>query len=121
MVKAIASLTENRLPVLANLASAHEQGGFDRFRQILFCYAIFRPKGTSTAVVQKLHDAAVAAVNIPAVRSRLNELGFNVVAPERQSPEYLQKFVEREIENGSMKISLHQVPKPRRRPDTSRQ
>ena len=55
------------------------------------------PKGTAPAVVRKLHDATVAALNTPAVRERLRETGNDPVAPERQSPEYLQKLVEREI------------------------
>ena len=36
-------------------------------------------------------------MNRPAVQQRLKELGAEVVAPERRSPEYLQGFVEREI------------------------
>jgi hypothetical protein len=47
--------------------------------------------------VQKLHDATVAAMNMPAVRQRLKDTGNDVVAPERRSPAYLQKLVESEI------------------------
>jgi tripartite-type tricarboxylate transporter receptor subunit TctC len=56
------------------------------------------PKATPTAIVQKLHDATVAVMDIPAVMDRLRETGNDPVAPDRRSPEYLQKFVEREIE-----------------------
>ena len=47
--------------------------------------------------MQRLNAAAVEAMNTPAVQARLDEIGATVVAPERRSPEYLQKFVESEI------------------------
>jgi tripartite-type tricarboxylate transporter receptor subunit TctC len=94
-IKAIAILTKNRSPALPNLASAQEQGltGFEADNWLAF----FFPKGTPEAIVRKLHDAAVATIDTPAVRERLKELGADPVAPERQSPEYLQKFVEGQI------------------------
>jgi tripartite-type tricarboxylate transporter receptor subunit TctC len=39
----------------------------------------------------------VAALDTPAVQLRLKELGAEPVAADRQSPEYLQKFVEAQI------------------------
>jgi tripartite-type tricarboxylate transporter receptor subunit TctC len=95
-IKAIANLSRNRSPSLPELESAHEQGlaNFDASTWQGF----FMPKGTPTEIVHKLHDATVAAMNFPAVRDRLRETGNDPVAPDRQSPEYLQKFVEREIE-----------------------
>ena len=94
-IKAIAILTKNRSPALPNLASAQEQGlkDFEADNWLAF----FFPKGTPAAIIQKLHDAAVATIDTPAVRERLKELGADPVAPERQSPEYLQKFVEGQI------------------------
>ena len=53
---------------------------------------------SSDSIVQKLNDAAVAAMNTSSVQQRLSELGVTVVAPERRSPEYLQEFVASEIE-----------------------
>ena len=95
-VKAVAILAKNRSPVLPNLPSAHEQGLTDFETTIWF--AFFLPKGTPAPIVQKLNDAAVGAMNTPSVQQRLKELGVTVVAPERRSPEYLQEFVESEIE-----------------------
>ena len=43
-------------------------------------------------------NAALAAMNAPDVQAKLAELGIEVVAPERRSPEYLAQFVVREIE-----------------------
>jgi hypothetical protein len=36
-------------------------------------------------------------MNVPAVQTRIKEIGGSVVAPERRSPEYLQEFVASEI------------------------
>jgi hypothetical protein len=47
--------------------------------------------------VQRLHEAAVATLDTAAVQAALQRIGSTVVAPERRSPEYLQKFVEGEI------------------------
>ena len=94
-VKAIAILAKDRSPILSNVASAHEQGLAD-FDATTW-YAMFLPKGTPAAIIKKLSDATVAAIDTPALRQRLKEIGATVMAPERRSPEYLQKFVESEI------------------------
>jgi tripartite-type tricarboxylate transporter receptor subunit TctC len=94
-IKPIAILTRERSPILPDLASTHEQGLTD-FEASIW-YALFLPKGTPDPIVAKLHDAAVATMETPSVRERLKDIGATVVAPERRSPEYLQKFVESEI------------------------
>jgi tripartite-type tricarboxylate transporter receptor subunit TctC len=87
MVKAIAILTRDRSPSLPSQASF--------------------PKGTSAAIVDKLHAATLATINTPAVQTRMREIGADLVASERSSPDYLQKFVEAEIEKwaGPIKAS----------------
>lgn len=62
------------------------------------------PKGTPTAIVQKLNDAASATIDTPSVRERLREIGVSTVARERRSPEYLQRFVGAEIEKWAVPI-----------------
>src|SRR5262249_2198191 len=94
-VKAIAMMSKNRAPILPSVASAHEQG-LANFEASSW-YGIFTPKGTPAPILQKLNAATVAALNTPAVRQRLSEVGAEVVEPERQKPEYLQKFVEDDI------------------------
>ena len=42
-------------------------------------------------------SAAVATMETAAVQAQLQRIGSTVVAPERRSSEYLQKFVEGEI------------------------
>ena len=93
-VNAIAIMTAARSPVLPNLATAREQG-LDV--QAYTWNAIFLPKGAPADVVKKLHDAAVAAMDTPAVKDRLQGLGATIVASDRRSPEYLGSFVKSEI------------------------
>jgi tripartite-type tricarboxylate transporter receptor subunit TctC len=96
LIKAIAIMSKERSPVLPMLATAQEQGLADF--EVETWYAIFLPKGTPAPIIGKLNAAALAAMNAPDVQAKLAELGIEVVAPERRSPEYLAQFVVREIE-----------------------
>ena len=106
-MKAIAILTRDRSPILPNLPSAHEQGlvDFDSY----FWSGFFLPKGTPAPVVQKLHDATIATMNTPAVQERLKEVGVTVVAADRRSADYLQKFVASETEKWAATIKASGV------------
>jgi tripartite-type tricarboxylate transporter receptor subunit TctC len=94
-VKAIAILARGRAQVLPDLASAHEQGLADFSAWTWF--ALFLPRDVPEAVTAKLHEAAVGAIGMPFMQARLKQIGAEVVAPERRSQAYLQKFVESEI------------------------
>jgi len=94
-LKAIAIMARTRSPVLPTLATAHEQGLADF--EVDTWYAIFLPKGTPPPIIEKLNASAIAAMNSADVQARLDELGIEVVAPERRSPGYLAEFVVREI------------------------
>jgi tripartite-type tricarboxylate transporter receptor subunit TctC len=95
-VKALAMLSATRSSILPTLPSAPEQGlsNFAADNWIAF----FLPKHTPAEIVQKLHGAAVATMEAPSVRQRLKDIGADVVSPERRSSEYLQKFVEAQVE-----------------------
>jgi tripartite-type tricarboxylate transporter receptor subunit TctC len=95
LIKAIAIMSKQRSPTLPMLATAHEQGLADF--EVETWYGLFLPKGAPAAIVRKLNDAAVATMSAPDVQAKLEELGIEVVAPERRSPDYLAKFVVREI------------------------
>ena len=41
--------------------------------------------------------ATIAALDMPAVQQRLKQIGGDVIAPERRSPEYLAQFLAAEI------------------------
>jgi tripartite-type tricarboxylate transporter receptor subunit TctC len=94
LVKPIATLTKNRTPLAPDLPTAQEQGlaGFEAY----MWFAVFLPKDAPAAIVQKLQRAIVAAESLPVVQERLKEIGSTPIAPERQTPEYLAAFVERE-------------------------
>jgi tripartite-type tricarboxylate transporter receptor subunit TctC len=106
-VKAIATLTRERSPILPNLPTAHEQGlkDFDAYTW----NAVFMPKSTPPELVKKLNAALVAVMDNAAFRERLATLGLIVVARERRSPEYLQKFVADEIEKWAVPIKASGV------------
>jgi tripartite-type tricarboxylate transporter receptor subunit TctC len=94
-VKAFAILSKNRSPSVPELPSAYEQGLTDL--DIPSWYALFLPKETPDAIVQRLHDATVAAMEMPITQERLAKVGSDLVAPKRRSREYLGQFVAAEI------------------------
>jgi tripartite-type tricarboxylate transporter receptor subunit TctC len=106
-VKAIAVLTRNRAPVLPELASAHEQGVVDFTAWTWF--ALFLPKGVPQPITAKLHEATVATMAMPFMQARLKQIGAEVVAPERRTPEYLQKFVEYEIAKWASALKMAEL------------
>jgi len=99
LVKPIANLSRERSPMLPALATAQEQGLKDFDASTWFGF--FVPQNTPAAVIQKLHDATVEAMETPSVQERLKEVGAMTVAPERRSPAYLQQFVASEIEKNA--------------------
>ncbi len=102
LIKVLAILTRDRSPVLPNLASAHEQGLTD-FEATTW-FGFFLPKRTPEPIIQSIHDATVATMETPSVQERLKEIGAIVAAPERRSPQYLQKFVASEIAKNAAPI-----------------
>jgi tripartite-type tricarboxylate transporter receptor subunit TctC len=105
-VRALAIMTADRSPVLPNLATTKEQG-LDV--QAYTWNALFAPKGTPAAVIKKLNDAMVEAINTPATKERLQSIGAQVVAPDRRTPEYLAKFVPEEIKKWAEPIKASGV------------
>jgi tripartite-type tricarboxylate transporter receptor subunit TctC len=105
-VRALAIMTSDRSPVLKDLQTTKEQG-LDV--QAYTWNAIYLPKGAPADVVKKLHDVAVEAMNTPAVKERLEGIGAMVVAPARQSSEYLGKFTVDEIKKWEAPIKASGV------------
>jgi tripartite-type tricarboxylate transporter receptor subunit TctC len=95
-VKGIAVMAAKRVPIIPDLATTGEQGlpGVEAS----VWNAFFFPKGTPDAIVRKLNRAMSATLDHPAIRKRLEELGLEIMPPERRSPEYLAKFLPEEIE-----------------------
>jgi tripartite-type tricarboxylate transporter receptor subunit TctC len=100
LIKAIAVMTKDRAPMLPNLPSTWEQG-FKDFEASTW-FGFYVPKGTPAAVIKRLRDATVEALNTPSVQEQLLKSGSLVSAPDRRSTEYLKKFTESEIaKNGA--------------------
>jgi tripartite-type tricarboxylate transporter receptor subunit TctC len=101
-VKPLAVLTRARTAVLPDLPSADEQGlkGFDTPGW----YAFVAPAKTPDAVIKRLNQALVAALESPAARERLQQLGNEVPSPEQRTPEFLAQFIRSEIHKWAVPI-----------------
>jgi tripartite-type tricarboxylate transporter receptor subunit TctC len=107
--KPLALLSRERTLLMPELATAHEQGITDY--DIVTWTAFFLPKGAPKDVVDKLNAVTHAAMDTPAIKTRLNDIGVIGTAPERRGPEYLAKYVVEEIARweGPIKASGLQV------------
>ena len=94
-VKALALLSKERSPLMPDLATAHEQGLADY--DVTTWTAFFLPKGAPKEIVDKLNAVTHAAMDTPAIKARMLEIGVTGIAPERRSPEYLAGYVAEEI------------------------
>ena len=102
LIKPLAILTRERSSMLPKLATAQEQGLKDFEASTWFGF--FLPARTPAPIIHKLNEATVAAMETPSVQERLREVGTTIVAPERRSPDYLQKFVASEIAKNAAPI-----------------
>ena len=87
---AVASLERN--PVYPDTPTIAESG-YPGFSAVSW-FGLSAPASTPKDVVQKLHEATVKAMNMPEVKSRLQGVGFVVVA---NSPAQFTDFVTAEI------------------------
>ena len=97
-VKILATTGPKRAASLPHVPTVHEQGlPFD----VTAWQAIFLPKDTPTAIVQRLNQAVSETLDTPSVRNRFASIGEEVTPHERRGPEYLARFVVSEIERWS--------------------
>ena len=91
-VRGIAIVASKRATSLPNLPTLSEQGvtGLDAAP----FYGILGPAGMDASVVQKLHTTLTQALADPAVREKMQALGFDVVA---STPEAYAKLIRDEI------------------------
>ncbi len=94
-VKGIAVMSPQRVKIIPDLATTGEQGlpGVEAS----VWNAFFLPPGAPEGIVRKLNKAMSDTLDDPAVRKRLEDLGLEIAAPERRTPEYLAKFVPDEV------------------------
>src|SRR3954447_23348082 len=98
LIKGVAAFRDERLPSLPNLPTAREQG---MDFQASTWFGFFVPKGTPAAIINKLHDISVRAMESAPVQEQLATNGTYVVAPEKRSTEYLQSIILPEIEKNA--------------------
>jgi tripartite-type tricarboxylate transporter receptor subunit TctC len=94
-IKAVANLAPKRTPLLPELQTSQEQG-LDNFDATTWNMVLL-PKGTPAPIVQKLNAALSQALDTPATKERLLNIGLDIPSPDKRSPEYATKFVESEI------------------------
>jgi tripartite-type tricarboxylate transporter receptor subunit TctC len=101
-VKGIAVMSPKRVPIIPDLATTGEQGlpGVEAS----VWNAFFFPKGTPEPIVRKMNKAMSDTIDDPLIRKKLEELGLEIVPPERRSPEYLAKYLPEEIERWAKPI-----------------
>jgi tripartite-type tricarboxylate transporter receptor subunit TctC len=101
-VKPIAIMGANRVPIIPQVPTTAEQGlkGVESSAWDAF----FLPKGAPDPIVRRLNKAMSDALDDPTMRRRLEDLGLEIVAPERRTPEYLATFVPQEIERWAKPI-----------------
>jgi tripartite-type tricarboxylate transporter receptor subunit TctC len=95
-IKAYAIATPERNPVLPDVPTTKE-AGLPEYQASAW-NAMFAPKGTPKAVVDKLNAAIVAALNDEGVRKRLLELGSDIPNAAGRTPEALAALVKSEVD-----------------------
>jgi tripartite-type tricarboxylate transporter receptor subunit TctC len=106
-VKPIAILSKQRSPVLPDVPSAKQEGLADLDANNWI--GLFFPKGTPEPIVVRLRDATVQAMKSPAVRTSMEQIGTDLVAPDRTTPTYLKQFVGSEIKKWATPIKASGV------------
>ena len=94
-VKALAIATKKRSPLLPDVPTSYEQG-LPEFDCAPF-YAVFAPKGTPKAIIDKLAEALSKGLSEEGVQKRLAELGADIAEPNRRGPKALGDLVRSEV------------------------
>jgi putative tricarboxylic transport membrane protein len=87
-----------RLATLPNVPSAREAGVN---YQMSIWAGIFAPKGTSKGIVAKLAAALDKALDDPAVRKRITDLGGSIPPKPERTPASFSRLVKAEIAHWS--------------------
>jgi len=95
-VKVYAVTTPARLPSLPDVPTLDEQGvkGFD----LVVWNGLYAPRGTPKPALDKLVGALQAAVQDPAFKSRLGELGAEPVPVAKATPDSLRTLLKTEVD-----------------------
>ena len=95
-VKALAVTSDKRLDAAPDIPTVDEAGAPGVY--ISTWYGLWVPKGTPQEAIDKLGEAARAAMADPAVRKRLLNLGQQIPPPEQQTAAALAAYTKAEID-----------------------
>jgi len=85
-----------RAPSIPNVPSANE-AGLPQLQTVAWT-ALFMPKGTPKAIVDRINGAVQKAMQDPAISKRLAAIGADIPPPEQRSPQALSHLVNAEID-----------------------
>jgi tripartite-type tricarboxylate transporter receptor subunit TctC len=94
-VKGIAVMAPRRIPIIADLATTGEQGL--KGVEATVWNGFFFPKGTPDAIVRRMNKVMNTAIEDPAMRKRLEELGLEILPAEQRTPEHLAKYLAEDV------------------------
>ena len=95
-VKAYAVMAKTRWSAAPEVPTADEAGVAGLYYSTW--HGFWAPKNTPDAIVQKLNDAAQAAMTDPATRARIADLGMDLPPPEMKTPAAFAAFHKAEVE-----------------------
>jgi tripartite-type tricarboxylate transporter receptor subunit TctC len=90
-------VTSERRSALAPEIPTVAEFGLPRLSWPPAWFGLFAPKGTPKDIINKLNAAVVDALGDAATRSRLVDLGEDVISDDQQSPEALRAMQEADI------------------------
>ncbi len=105
-LRALGVASAKRQPLLPDVPTMQETGVPDF--EVNSWYGVCAPAGTPAALLDKLHADILAAMRVPEVERRLNELGM---PPEPTTREEFDKFIRGEIARWAQVIRDAKIPK----------
>jgi tripartite-type tricarboxylate transporter receptor subunit TctC len=97
-LRAIASTSAKRSPLLADIPALAELGDAYRDFDITNWFGVLTPSGVPEPIRQRLYDATIKVLSEPTVQRRIAEQGANLVA---NTPQEFAAFIRAEIEKYS--------------------
>jgi tripartite-type tricarboxylate transporter receptor subunit TctC len=107
-VKGIAVMASRRAAIVPDIATTGEQGLANV--EATVWNGFFFPKGTPDAIVRRMNKVMNTAIEDPAMRKRLEELGLEILPAEQRTPEYLAKYLAEDVARWKKVIAQAGIP-----------